>query len=230
MLIDFLKNILYVFVICVFLYLILGQTVVEGMEGASESTTSESNASASASESNASASASESNASASTTDAETLEPPVKPAATEETLEPSVKATITKKESEQPTKVTSSDVSELFERVNTQSDIIRTFKGSFDPIIPLKIDGTGDQRIILLKNIKLLLNNGVFKNETDLKDYEYFGNKAINTLVSEVNNLNLESPTSILDIDKKEVDYANRTRDIIEEHKKIIDLELKRRAK
>lgn len=221
MLIDFLKNILYVFVICVFLYLILGQTVVEGMEGASESTTSESNASASASESNASAS---------TTDAETLEPPVKPAATEETLEPSVKATITKKESEQPTKVTSSDVSELFERVNTQSDIIRTFKGSFDPIIPLKIDGTGDQRIILLKNIKLLLNNGVFKNETDLKDYEYFGNKAINTLVSEVNNLNLESPTSILDIDKKEVDYANRTRDIIEEHKKIIDLELKRRAK
>lgn len=215
MLIDFLKNILYVFVICVFLYLILGQTVVEGMEGASN-----------ASESNAS----ESNASASTTDAETLEPPVKPAATEETLEPPVKATITKKESKQPTKVISSDVSELFERVNTQSDIIRTFKGSFDPIIPLKIDGTGDQRIILLKNIKLLLNNGVFKNETDLKDYEYFGNKAINTLVSEVNNLNLESPTSILDIDKKEVDYANRTRDIIEEHKKIIDLELKRRAK
>lgn len=202
MLIDFLKNILYVFVICVFLYLILGQTVVEGMEGAS----------------------------ANTTDAETLEPPVKPAATEETLEPSVKATITTEESKQPTKITSSDVSELFERVNTQSDIIRTFKGSFDPIIPLKIDGTGDQRIILLKNIKLLLNNGVFKNETDLKDYEYFGNKAINTLVSEVNNLNLESPTSISDIDKKEVDYANRTRDIIEEHKKIIDLELKRRAK
>lgn len=229
MLIDFLKNILYVFVICVFLYLILGQTVVEGMEGASASTASESNASAGIT-------------GASTTDAETLEPPVKATtsdtletpvkaeATAETLEPPIKDVITTEESEQPTKVTSSDVSELFERVNTQSDIIRTFKGSFDPIIPLKIDGTGDQRIILLKNIKLLLNNGVFKNETDLKDYEYFGNKAINTLVSEVNNLNLESPTSIFDIDKKEVDYANRTRDIIEEHKKIIDLELKRRAK
>ena len=186
MLIDFLKNIMYVFVICVFLYLILGQTVVEGMEGESSS--------------------------------------MEPTSTDAPL------SLTVEESEKPTKVTSSDVSELFERVNTQSDIIRTFKGSFDPIIPLKIDGTGDQRIILLKNIKLLLNNGVFKNETDLKDYEYFGNKAINTLVSEVNNLNLESPTSILDIDKKEVDYANRTRDIIEEHKKIIDLELKRRAK
>lgn len=191
MLIDFLKNIMYVFVICVFLYLILGQTVVEGMEGESSS----------------------------------MEPTsLEPTSTDAPL------SLTVEESEKPTKVTSSDVSELFERVNTQSDIIRTFKGSFDPIIPLKIDGTGDQRIILLKNIKLLLNNGVFKNETDLKDYEYFGNKAINTLVSEVNNLNLESPTSILDIDKKEVDYANRTRDIIEEHKKIIDLELKRRAK
>ena len=222
MLIDFLKNILYVFIICVFLYLILGQTVVEGMEGASESNASESESNAS--ESNAS------NASESASNAETLETPVKAEATAETLEPPIKDIITTEESEQPTKVTSSDVSELFERVNTQSDIIRTFKGSFDPIIPLKIDGTGDQRIILLKNIKLLLNNGVFKNETDLKDYEYFGNKAINTLVSEVNNLNLESPTSISDIDKKEVDYANRTRDIIEEHKKIIDLELKRRAK
>ena len=204
MLIDFLKNILYVFVICVFLYLILGQTVVEGMEGESS-----------------------------------LEPSSEPSSTEApssmeplSLEPSTDAplSLTVEESEKPTKVTSSDISELFERVNIQSDVIRTFKGSFDPIVPLKIDGTGDQRIILLKNIKLLLNNGVFKNETDLKDYEYFGNKAINTLVSEVNNLNLESPAFITDIDKKEVDYANRTREIIEEHNKIIDLELKRRAK
>jgi hypothetical protein len=195
MIIDFLKNILYVFVICVFLYLILGQTVVEGMEDESSST----------------------DAPLSSTDAPLSSTDAPLSSTDE-------------ESEQPTKVTSSDVSELFERVNTQSDIIRTFKGSVDPIIPIKIDVTGDQRIILLKNIKLLLNNGVFKNETDLKDYEYFGNKAINTLVSEVNNLNLESPTSISDIDKKEVDYTNRTREIIEEHKKIIDLELKRRAK
>lgn len=206
MLIDFLKNILYVFVICVFLYLILGQTVVEGMEGESSSMEPTSLS---------------------------LEPPSSDAPLSSSLEPTstdAPLSLTVEESEKPTKVSSSDVSELFERVNTQSDIIRTFKGSFDPIIPLKIDGTGDQRIILLKNIKLLLNNGVFKNETDLKDYEYFGNKAINTLVSEVNNLNLESPASILDIDKKEVDYANRTREIIEEHKKIIDLELKRRAK
>jgi hypothetical protein len=199
MLIDFLKNIMYVFVICVFLYLILGQTVVEGMEDATSAPLS-------------------------------LEPSTD--APSLSLEPPTDAppSLTVEESEQPTKVTSSDVSELFERVNIQSDIIRTFKGSFNPIVPMKIDGTGDQRIILLKNIKLLLNNGVFKNETDLKDYEYFGNKAINTLVSEVNNLNLESPASISDIDKKEVDYANRTRNIIEEHTKIIDLELKRRAK
>ena len=202
MLIDFLKNILYVFVICVFLYLILGQTVVEGMEG-------------------------ESSLEPSSTDAPLS---LEPTSMEPLSSTDAPLSLTVEESEKPTKVTSSDISELFERVNIQSDVIRTFKGSFDPIVPLKIDGTGDQRIILLKNIKLLLNNGVFKNETDLKDYEYFGNKAINTLVSEVNNLNLESPAFITDIDKKEVDYANRTREIIEEHNKIIDLELKRRAK
>jgi hypothetical protein len=142
MFIEFLKNIMYVFVICIFLYLILGQTAVEGMttEGAPSEDTE-----------------------------------------------------TKDYSEPLTKVSSSDVSELLDRVNTQTDIIRTFKGSFDPVPPLKIDGAGDERIILLKNIKLLLNNGVFKNETDLKEYEYIGNKTVNTLVSEVNSLNMETP-------------------------------------
>jgi hypothetical protein len=185
MLIDFLKNIMYVFVICVFLYLILGQYTVEGMEDTDVSTKEDAEA-------------------------------------EDTKNPDY--------SEPLTKVSSSDVSELLDRVNTQTDIIRTFKGSFDPVPPLKIDGTGDERIVLLKNIKLLLNNGIFKNETDLREYEYFGNKAVNTLVSEVNNLNMENPASITDINKKEIDYVNRSRSIVWEHQKIIDLELKRRAK
>lgn len=185
MLIDFLKNIMYVFVICIFLYLILGQSTVEGMEDTDVSTKEAEEA-------------------------------------EDTKNPDY--------SEPLTKVSSSDVSELLDRVNTQTDIIRTFKGSFDPVPPLKIDGTGDERIILLKNIKLLLNNGIFKNETDLKEYEYIGNKAVNTLVSEVNNLNMEAPASITDINKKEIDYVNRSRSIVGEHQKIIDLELKRRAK
>jgi hypothetical protein len=192
MFIDFLKNIMYVFVICIFLYLILGQTTVEGMTSEEE-------------------------------DASTSEATTSEATTSE-------ATNKSDYSEPLTKVSSSDVSELLDRVNTQTDIIRTFKGSFDPVPPLKIDGTGDERIILLKNIKLLLNNGVFKNETDLKEYEYFGNKAVNTLVSEVNSLNMETPASITEIDKKEIDYVNRSRSIVLEHQKIIDLELKRRAK
>ena len=187
MFIDFLKNIMYVFVICIFLYLILGQSTVEGM-------TSE-------------------EGEASTSEATTSEDKTKI-----------------DYSEPLTKVSSSDVSELLDRVNTQTDIIRTLKGSFDPVPPLKIDGTGDERIILLKNIKLLLNNGVFKNETDLKEYEYFGNKAVNALISEVNSLNMEAPASIADINTKEIDYVNRSRSIVEEHQKIIDLELKRRAK
>lgn len=184
---------MYVFVICVFLYLILGQKTVEGM----------------------------------TTEASTNELATSEATASEIEDPPNQV---ESLSTPLTKVSSSDVSQLFERVNTQTDIIRTLKGSFDPIIPLKIDGVGDERIVLLKNIKLLLNNGVFKNETDLKGYEYIGNKAVNTLVSEVNNLNMESPDSILEIDKKEIEYTNRSRGIIEEHQKIIDLELKRRSK
>ena len=180
MIIDFLKNILYVFVICIFLYLILGHNNVEGMENAPNG------------------------------DAPSDNAPNGDAPSENT--------------------SSSALSELFERVNTQADIIRTFKGSFDPIVPLKIDGSGDERILMIKNIKLLLNNGIFKNETDLKEYEYIGNKAVNALVSEINNLNLENPSSISNINKKENDYMNRTRNIIEEHQKIINLELKRRGK
>ncbi len=210
MLIDFLKNIMYVFVICVFLYLILGQKTVEGMT--TEATANE----ATDIQSAPSGPLSEATDKSEATDIQSAPsgPLSEATANESPL----------------TTASSSDVSQLFERVNTQTDIIRTFKGSFDPIIPLKIDGTGDERIVLLKNIKLLLNNGVFKNETNLKDYEYIGNKAVNTLVSEVNNLNMENPASITEIDKKEIDYMNRSRGIIEEHQKIIDLELKRRSK
>jgi hypothetical protein len=191
MIIDFLKNILYVFVICIFLYLILGHNIVEGMENGSPNDDAP-------------------NGDVPNGDAPSNNAPNDDAPSENT--------------------SSSALSELFERVNTQADVIRTFKGLFDPIAPLKIDGSGDERIVMLKNIKLLLNNGIFKNETDLKEYEYIGNKAVNVLVSEVNNLNLENPSSISSINKKENDYMNRTRNIIEEHQKIINLELKRRAK
>jgi hypothetical protein len=184
MLLNFLKNIVYVFVICVFLFMIIshfGQSK-EGFEGDAEPKPDVANA-------------------APSSNAPTSNAP-----------------------------TASSISELFEKVNTQSDIIRTFKGDFNPITPLKIDGSGDERIILLNNIKLLLNNGIFKNETDLKQYEYTGTKTIGALVSEVNSLNLENPSSITDLDKKEEDFIKRSKDITDEHQKIIDLELKRKSK
>ena len=187
MLLNFLKNIVYVFVICVFLFMIIshfGQSK-EGFEGDAEPKPDAEPKTSNAPSSNA--------------------PP----------------------SNAPS---ASSISELFEKVNTQSDIIRTFKGDFNPITPLKIDGSGDDRIIVLNNIKLLLNNGIFKNETDLKQYEYTGTKTIGVLVSEVNSLNLENPSSITDLDKKEEDFIKRAKDITDEHQKIIDLELKRRSK
>jgi hypothetical protein len=192
MLLNFLKNIVYVFVICVFLFMIISHFVQskEGFEG------------------------------------DSVEPKPDGAPT------SNSPTSNSPTSNAPTSnaPTASSISELFEKVNTQSDIIRTFKGDFNPITPLKIDGSGDERIIVLNNIKLLLNNGIFKNETDLKQYEYTGTKTIGALVSEVNSLNLENPSSITDLDKKEEDFIKRAKVITDEHQKIIDLELKRRSK
>jgi hypothetical protein len=184
MLVDFLRNIVYVVAICVFLFLILGRSVVEGFEGTTDKGTADKE----------------------TTDKGKTD-----------------------EGKTDKGISSSDVSKLFTDVNTQADIIRTFKGEFEPPVPIKIDNSGDERIILLKNIKLLLNNGVFKNETDLKSYEYMGNKDVSKVVSDINNLNLENPSSI-NTDKLEEEFVKRTRAIIEEHQKIIDLELKRREK
>jgi hypothetical protein len=204
MLVDFLRNIVYVVAICVFLFLILGRSVVEGFEGTTDEGTTD-----------------EGTTDEGTTDEGTTDKGTTDKGTTD------KGTTDKGTTDKG--ISSSDVSKLFTDVNTQADIIRTFKGEFEPPVPIKIDNSGDERIILLKNIKLLLNNGVFKNETDLKSYEYMGNKDVSKVVSDINNLNLENPSSI-NTDKLEEEFVKRTQAIIEEHRKIIDLELKRREK
>ena len=67
--------------------------------------------------------------------------------------------------------------ELFENVNKQMDMIRTLKLG-DKIIPITIDKTPSENVLVLANLKLLINNGVYKNELDLKEVydKYIGNK------------------------------------------------------
>ena len=121
------------------------------------------------------------------------------------------------------------MSDLFETVNKQMDIIRTFKLS-DTLVPVKIDKTPQEDILILANLKLLVNNGVSKNELDLKEVydKYIGNKAVQVLVSDLNSLNLvKAPDNVADL---ETTFLSRTKAIVDAHQKIIDNILDNKSK
>jgi len=87
--------------------------------------------------------------------------------------------------------------DLFEKVNNQMDIIRTIKLS-DRLVPINIDKTASEPFAILMNLKLLINNGIYKNEMDLKEMydKYIGNKAIQVLTSDINSVNMESSADV----------------------------------
>lgn len=118
------------------------------------------------------------------------------------------------------------MTDLFESVNKQMDIIRTLKLS-ENMIPIKIDKTVPESQLILANLKLLVNNGVYKNELDLKEIydKYIGNKAVQLLASDINSLNLESPDS-----QMETTFLTRTKSVVDGHQKIIDKILENKSK
>lgn len=111
--------------------------------------------------------------------------------------------------------------ELFENVNKQMDMIRTLKLG-DKIIPIKIDKTPSENVLVLANLKLLINNGVYKNELDLKEVydKYIGNKAIQLLTSDINSLNLDKPPN--DISTLETKFLARCKSVVDAHQKVIN--------
>ena len=118
------------------------------------------------------------------------------------------------------------MTDLFESVNKQMDIIRTLKLS-ENMIPIKIDKTVPESQLILANLKLLINNGVYKNELDLKETydKYIGNKAVHLLASDINSLNLESAEPHM-----ETTYLTRTKSVVDGHQKIIDKILENKSK
>ena len=118
------------------------------------------------------------------------------------------------------------MTDLFESVNKQMDIIRTLKLS-ENMIPIKIDKTVPESQLILANLKLLINNGVYKNELDLKETydKYIGNKAVQLLASDINSLNLESAEPHM-----ETTYLTRTKSVVDGHQKIIDKILENKSK
>jgi hypothetical protein len=121
------------------------------------------------------------------------------------------------------------MAELFENVNKQMDIIRTIKLS-DKLIPIKIDKTPLEAVLILANLKLLINNGIYKNELDLKEIydKYIGNKAIQLLTSDINSVKLETPHD--DISTLETKFLSRSKSIVDAHQKIIDKILDNKSK
>ena len=111
--------------------------------------------------------------------------------------------------------------ELFENVNKQMDMIRTLKLG-DKIIPINIDKTPSENVLVLANLKLLINNGVYKNELDLKEVydKYIGNKAIQLLTSDINSLNLEKPPD--NISTLETKFLTRCKSVVDAHQKILN--------
>jgi len=111
--------------------------------------------------------------------------------------------------------------ELFENVNKQMDMIRTLKLG-DKIIPITIDKTPSENVLVLANLKLLINNGIYKNELNLKEVydKYIGNKAIQLLTSDINSVNLDKPPN--DISTVETKFLARCKSVVDAHQKVLN--------
>ena len=122
------------------------------------------------------------------------------------------------------------MADLFEKVNTQMDMIRTAKLS-DKFTPINIDKTASEPFAILMNLKLLINNGIYKNEIDLKEMydKYIGNKAVQLLVSDINSVNMDTG-STPDIGSLETSFLTRCKSIVDGHQNIIDKLLENKNK
>ena len=122
------------------------------------------------------------------------------------------------------------MADLFEKVNTQMDMIRTVKLS-DKFTPINIDKTASEPFAILMNLKLLINNGIYKNEMDLKEMydKYIGNKGVQLLVSDINSVNMDT-ASTPDVGSLETSFLTRCKSIVDGHQNIIDKLLENKNK
>ena len=125
---------------------------------------------------------------------------------------------------------STQMADLFQQVNTQMDILRTLKLS-DTYLPISLDKTAEEPYVILTNLRLLINNGIYKNELDIKDLNpmYIGNKSVQLLVSDINSVNMES-ASADEVKSNETLFLKRTQTIVDAHQKLIDKILESNSK
>jgi hypothetical protein len=139
---------------------------------------------------------------------------------------------------------STQMADLFEQVNTQMDVLRTLKLS-DTYLPISLDKTAQEPYVILSNLRLLINNGVYKNELDIKDLndKYIGNKGVQLLASDINSVNMESSPGgtegstsreqsslVEEVRANETAFLKRTQTIVDAHQKLIDKILESKSK
>jgi predicted transglutaminase-like cysteine proteinase len=116
-----------------------------------------------------------------------------------------------------------ELAAAFEKVNKQTDMIRTLNEVTEPATPLKIDKSGDAEFLVLSNLKLLVNNGISKNEASLKAVydQYIGNREVMLLVTDINSLKMEKANADI-LHKQEIALICRSKVIIDGHQTLID--------
>lgn len=90
---------------------------------------------------------------------------------------------------------SNNMSDLFEKVNTQMDVIRTLKVPYtENVVTIKYDANAstDSRLTVFNNLLNLLRGGIAPNDVDLRTNEgitkyvqYGGNDGINDIITEL---------------------------------------------
>ena len=116
-----------------------------------------------------------------------------------------------------------ELAAAFEKVNKQTDMIRTLNEVTEPVVPLKIDKSSDAEFLVLTNLKLLVNNGISKNEASLKAVydQYIGNREVTLLATDMNSLKIEKANADM-LHKQEIALICRAKVIIEGHQTLID--------
>ena len=123
-----------------------------------------------------------------------------------------------------------ELAAAFEKVNKQTDMIRTLNEITEPIAPLKIDKSGDAEFLVLSNLKLLVNNGISKNEASLKAVydQYIGNREVTLLATDMNSLKMEKANADV-LHGQEIVLICRAKVIINGHQTLIDRILEKGA-
>ena len=104
---------------------------------------------------------------------------------------------------------SETIADLFDKVNKQTDIMRTLKEPYtDAIKTVNYNRDLSGNMVIISNLKTLINIGIVGNDTDLqknegitKVYQYGGNDLVGEIVADLASLDEVKLTGMLNLTK-----------------------------